>query len=49
MTSRRIEHVPWQAAHHIVVARLDRAIQYARARLIDRETLQYWATRCCGW
>jgi hypothetical protein len=33
------------ATHRIVVARLDRAIQYSEAFVIDREAAAYWIAR----
>src|ERR1700676_2254485 len=32
-----------------VITRLDRAAQYSRASMTDREALGYWATRYTGW
>jgi len=40
--------VPSGASHTAVVARLDRAIQYSAALVIDGKAAAYWITRLRG-
>jgi hypothetical protein len=35
-------------SENVVIARLDRATQYARASMINRKALKYWVTRFRG-